>query len=43
MNFGLNVSYLGLFVLKKIGNQHQIYFFLLLSAIALNRVMTGQR
>ena len=28
MNFGLNVSYLGLFVLKKIGNQHQIYFFI---------------
>lgn len=42
MIFGLNVSYLGLFVLKKIGNQHQI-FFLLLFGISLNRVMTGQR
>ena len=28
MNFGLNVSYLGLFVLKKFGNLHQIYFFI---------------
>ena len=27
MYFGLNVSYLGLFVLKKFGNLHQIYFY----------------
>lgn len=29
MYFGLNVSYLGLFVLKKFGNLHQIYFIAL--------------
>ena len=27
MYFGLNVSYLGLYVLKKFGNLHQIYFY----------------
>ena len=27
MYFGLNVSYLGLSVLKKFGNLHQIYFY----------------
>ena len=28
MYFGLNVSYLGLFVLKKFGNLHQIFLLL---------------